>query len=287
VKRIPVALDSGTLETLLIMDPMDRSSACIPAALTIAGSDSGGGAGIQADIKTFQAFGVFATTALTAVTAQNTLGVASVHQVPVDVVGKQIDLVVADLGPQAVKSGMLATAEIVACVAERIAKHELSSCYVLDPVMVATSGDRLLAREAERKIAAELLPLACLVTPNAREASVLTGMTVHSAREMRGAAKVLVEMGAGAVLVTGGHLEGKVSDIYWDGVEERVWQRPRIGRGEYHGTGCTLSAAIASGLAYGHRLTDCIDKAIGYVERALVLAPSLGSGHSPLNHWGR
>ena len=178
-----------------------------PIALTIAGSDSGGGAGIQADLKTFHAFGVFGTSALTAVTAQNTRGVSAVHPIPLEIVRAQIDAVVLDLPPAALKTGMLATAELVATVADAIRFHGLKR-YVLDPVMVATSGDRLLDADAETTLARELLPLAALVTPNLHEARILTGLEVETLDDMRAAARALVERGAGAALVKGGHLEG-------------------------------------------------------------------------------
>ena len=255
-----------------------------PVALTIAGSDSGGGAGIQADLKTFQAFGIFGASAVTAVTAQNTVGVSSIHYVPAGMVRDQIRAVAADLAPKAVKSGMLASADIVRCVAQSISEHGLESGYVLDPVMVATSGDRLLDHEAERRVVGELLPLARLVTPNISEAAALTGLHVASVPEIIEATRALVDLGASAALITGGHLAGDVSDVYWDGQEERVWSRPRIGQGEYHGTGCTLSAAVAAGLASGLGLIDSVDQAVNYVRRAISSAPALGAGHPPVNH---
>jgi len=255
-----------------------------PVALTIAGSDSGGGAGIQADLKTFQAFGVFGTSALTAVTVQNTRGVTGVHAVPLDVVRAQIDAVVTDLRPAAVKSGMLATAALVEVVAEGLERHGLRR-YVLDPVMVATSGDRLLDEDAEATVARRLLPLAAVVTPNLHEASILTGGTVRTLDDMRAAADALLALGAGAALVKGGHLEGEAVDLLRDAEGERVWRKPRLDTPHTHGTGCTLSAAIAAGLALGRPLSEACDRAVRWVARAIETAPGLGGGHGPVNHF--
>ncbi len=253
-------------------------------ALTIAGSDSGGGAGIQADLKTFHAFGVFGTSALTAVTAQNTLGVTAVHPIPLEVVRAQIEAVVEDLRPAAFKTGMLATAELVEEVARAVEAHGLEG-YVLDPVMVATSGDRLLDADAEASLAERLLPLADLVTPNLHEAAILVGRAVRTLDDMRAAARALVERGAGAALVKGGHLEGDAVDLLWDGREERIWRRERLDTRHTHGTGCTLSAAAAAGLARGRALPEAVDGAVGFVARAIAGAPGLGSGHGPVDHF--
>jgi hydroxymethylpyrimidine/phosphomethylpyrimidine kinase len=253
-------------------------------ALTIAGSDSGGGAGIQADLKTFHAFGVFGTSAVTAVTAQNTLGVRAVHAVPVDVVKAQIDAVASDLRPDAVKTGMLATEELVRAVAASLREHRLTP-YVLDPVMVATSGDRLLDVDAEEALRAELLPLARVVTPNLHEARILTGRDVRTVDDMRAAARALVRMGAGAALVKGGHLQGDAVDLLWDGSEEHVWRKPRVETRHTHGTGCTLSAAVAAGLARGAPIAEAVATAVAWVARAIETAPGLGAGHGPVNHF--
>ena len=254
-------------------------------ALTIAGSDSGGGAGIQADLKTFHAFGVFGTTAITAVTVQNTLGVTGVHPIPVDTVRAQIRAVAEDLRPAAFKTGMLATPELVRAVADSIDDTGLRG-YVLDPVMVATSGDRLLAEEAEGEILRLLVPLAALVTPNLDEASILAGFPVRTTEDMRRAAMVLVERGARAALVKGGHLQGaELVDILFDGTEWHEWRRPKLETTSTHGTGCTLSAAVAAGLAHGRPLLPAVDDALAYVSRAIAAAPGLGRGHGPLNHF--
>jgi hydroxymethylpyrimidine/phosphomethylpyrimidine kinase len=254
-------------------------------ALTIAGSDSGGGAGIQADLRTFHAFGVFGTTAITAITAQNTLGVRAVHTVPVDIVRAQIHAVASDLRPAAFKTGMLATRELVGAVADAIVEDPLPN-YVLDPVMVASSGDRLLDADAERSVVSRLLPLCTLVTPNLGEAAILIGEPVDGTDAMTAAARRLVELGAMAALVKGGHMEGdEVVDILFDGNRSHVWNRPKIATRNTHGTGCTLSAAIAAGLALGHSLVDAVDDALDFVHRAIAAAPGLGQGHGPLNHF--
>ena len=256
----------------------------LPIALTIAGSDSGGGAGIQADLKTFQAFGVFGTSVITATTAQNTRGITSTHAIPVGHVRAQIEAVATDLRPAALKTGMLASTEIVSTTADAIRSHELGA-YVMDPVMVATSGDRLLAEGAERLLIEELLPLAAVVTPNLEEAALLTGLVVDSVDGMAEAAKRLVALGAGAALITGGHLEGDPLDLLWDGHDQRLWRKSRIETRHTHGTGCTLSAAITAGLANGQTLVDAVDLAGRFVERAIAAAPRLGRGRGPVNHF--
>jgi len=257
----------------------------LPIALTIAGSDSGGGAGIQADLKTFHAFGVFGTSAVTAITAQNTLGVSAIHPIPLDVVRAQIDAVANDLRPAAFKTGMLASAALVSTVARAIRDLRLAN-YVMDPVMVATSGDRLLDADAESALAQELLPLATLVTPNLHEAEILTGASVTTLEEMGTAARRLVEMGAGAALVKGGHLgKGEAVDLLWDGSGEATWHRVRMETPHTHGTGCTLSAAVAAGLARGLPLPESVEHAVDFVARAISTAPGLGAGHGPVNHF--
>ena len=267
----------------------------LPVALTIAGSDSGGGAGIQADLKTFHQWGVYGTSALTAVTAQNTLGVQAVHPVPSATVAAQIESVAADIPPGAVKSGMLANTGIVQAVAASLRRHDLGA-YVLDPVMVATSGDVLLAPDAVASIRDELLPLAAVVTPNWPEAVILTGVEERDlrgmeaeGRDLRGmekAARDLVGRGAGAALIKGGHLEGdEVVDLFWDGESRRVFRGPRIDTPHTHGTGCTLSAAIAAGLARGTPLGAAVEEAVTWVRAAIAGAPGLGAGRGPLDHF--
>lgn len=255
-------------------------------ALTIAGSDSGGGAGIQADLKTFHQLGVFGTSAITAITAQNTLGVTDWQAVSGNLVRKQMEAVASDLRPAAVKSGMLANREIVDVVAAAIADLELRN-YVLDPVMVATSGDLLIETDAVDAIRSRLIPLADLVTPNADEAAVLTGKAIISLTDMRDAAEAIAGMGARAVLIKGGHLRinaDSVVDLLYDGSFTEIIN-PRIETTSTHGTGCTLSAAITAHLALGASLVDAVRSAIEFVHMALESAPGLGSGHGPLNHF--
>lgn len=257
----------------------------LPVALSIAGSDSGGGAGIQADLKTFHAFGVFGTTAITAITVQDTLGVHGVHAVPVDVVRRQMEVVARDLAPGACKTGMLATTELVEAVAAAMVELSLPH-YVLDPVMVATSGDRLLDRDAQSAVTGLLVPLAAVVTPNLDEARLLTGLRIEGEAEMRAAAEHLVECGAGAALVKGGHLEGpEVVDVLVDAEGARSWRRPKIATTRTHGTGCTVSAAIAAGLAHGRPLRRAVADALDFAHRAIAQAPMLGHGNGPLNHF--
>jgi hydroxymethylpyrimidine/phosphomethylpyrimidine kinase len=256
----------------------------MPIALTIAGSDSGGGAGIQADLKTFHQFGVFGTSAVTALTAQNTTGVQAIHPVPPPHVRAQIDAVVSDLRPAAFKTGMLATAELAELVAVAIREYELEN-YVMDPVMVATSGDRLLEADAEEALRDTLLPLSSVVTPNLDEAAILTGRPVETLEDMSSAARYLVEAGASSALIKGGHLAGDAVDLLWDGAQEHLWRRPRVDTPHTHGTGCTLSAAIAAGLARGDSLYDAVDGATRFIGRAIETAPRLGYGRGPVNHF--
>ena len=254
-------------------------------ALTIAGSDSGGGAGIQADLKTFHRFGVFGTSVITAITAQNTLGVSAWTATPLDLVRAQIDAVATDLRPGAVKSGMLADAGVVRAVAEGLRAHRLSP-YVLDPVMVATSGDPLLEQNAIAAIRDELFPLATLVTPNLDEAVLLIGEQVRDVASMERAARMMVEdLGAKAALVKGGHLPGpEAIDVLYDGSMHR-FRHPRIDTRSTHGTGCTLSSAIAAHLALGDSLADAVQQSLDWVHEAIRSAPGLGAGNGPLNHF--
>jgi hydroxymethylpyrimidine/phosphomethylpyrimidine kinase len=258
----------------------------VPIALTLAGSDSGGGAGIQADLKSFHRFQVFGTSVLTAVTAQNTRGVTAWEPVSVALVATQIDAVATDLRPHALKSGMLATAQVVQAVAAGIRTHALAP-YVLDPVMVATSGDLLVNDGTVASIRTQLVPLAALVTPNLDEAQVLLGTRVDDVATMEQAARALVhEHGAAAALVKGGHLPGleMVDVLYLDGDIEH-FRHPRVETTSLHGTGCTLSAAIAAHLARGNSMRESVRSSLDYVYRAILTAPAIGSGHGPLNHW--
>jgi hydroxymethylpyrimidine/phosphomethylpyrimidine kinase len=253
-------------------------------ALTIAGSDSGGGAGIQADLKTFHQFGVHGTSVIVAITAQNTVGVRGVHLVPDDMVSLQLAALADDLPPAAVKTGMLATAELITLVARAIREYGWRR-YVLDPVMIASSGDRLLAENAEAAIRSELLPLATLVTPNLDEAEKLTGERVRDAEAMKQAGYRLLEMGARAALIKGGHLTGDdIEDLLVVPGKTRRFTRRRVDTTSTHGTGCTLSAAITAGLAMGRSLERSVEDGLDYVTRALESAMRLGAGNGPLDH---
>jgi hydroxymethylpyrimidine/phosphomethylpyrimidine kinase len=257
----------------------------IPIALTIAGSDPGGGAGIQADLKTFHQFGVFGTSAITALTAQNTRGVFGVHAVPVEFVRAELDALADDLPPAAMKSGMLATRELVDAVAGWIGARR-SVPYVLDPVMVSTSGHRLLDADAEAAVRARLVPLATVVTPNLDEAELLVGHPVRDAAAMERAGAALLALGAKAALIKGGHLEGSsLVDLLVTPAAAVRYERPRIDTTSTHGTGCTLSAAITAGLALGRPLERAVADALDFVARAIASAPGLGGGHGPLDHF--
>jgi hydroxymethylpyrimidine/phosphomethylpyrimidine kinase len=257
-------------------------------ALTIAGSDSGAGAGIQADLKTFAALGVYGTSAITALTAQNTRAVTAVHVAPPEIVAAQIDAVVSDLGCDAVKTGMLATAVVVETVAAAIRRHRLPN-VVVDPVMVAKSGDHLLAPDAVEAVRGRLLPLARVVTPNVPEAEVLTGQVIRGLDDARRAARALRALGAGAVIVKGGHLNtADIQDLLVDGEDEHVLVGPRVPGRHTHGTGCTFAAAVAARLALGDALVDAVRAAQAYVREAMRTGVPLGAGHRPLDHfWGR
>jgi hydroxymethylpyrimidine/phosphomethylpyrimidine kinase len=259
----------------------------IPVALTIAGSDSSGGAGIQADLKTFHAFGVFGTSAITAITVQNTRGVTGVHAVPGDIVRGQIHAVASDFDVRSCKTGMLATRELVELVASSIQEARLPN-YVLDPVMVATSGDRLLDSDAEQAIVSALLPLCTVVTPNLDEATILAGFAVELESDMRAAAEALVARGARAALIKGGHLrDDEIVDVLYDGRAFHEFRKSKVATSSTHGTGCTLSAAIAAGLAHGRTLVDSVTAALDFVDAAIRTAPGLGHGHGPLNHFAK
>jgi hydroxymethylpyrimidine/phosphomethylpyrimidine kinase len=256
-------------------------------ALTIAGSDSGGGAGIQADLKTFAAHRVFGTSAITAVTAQNTLGVTMWRALPTDLVTAQIEAVAGDIGADAVKVGMLASAAIVEAVAAAIAELDLPH-VVVDPVMVAKGGDRLLEEDAVGAIRTELLPRAHIVTPNVPEAEVLSGLTIRSIDDMRAAGERILRLGPRVVLVKGGHVDGPESiDVACtvDGTFEL--RGPRIASRHTHGTGCTLSSAIAANLALGLDDRTALKNAREYLEGAIRHAPGIGRGHGPLGHFWR
>lgn len=257
-------------------------------ALTIAGSDSGGGAGIQADLKTFAALGIYGTSAITALTAQNTRGVAGVHLVPAEFVTQQIEVVTSDLGCDAVKTGMLATAAIVEAVAASIEALDLPN-LVVDPVMIAKSGDRLLDEDAVRALQSTLLRHARVVTPNIPEAEVLADLTIRSLADMREAARRIMKLRPAAVIVKGGHLPGPtMTDVLFDGDTFVELSEPRVEGRHTHGTGCTFSAALAAHLAHGRSLADAARGAKTYVTEAMRHGIDLGAGHRPLGHfWAR
>ena len=262
-------------------------SATPPVVLVIAGSDSGGGAGIQADVRTCAAHRVFPTTAITAVTAQNTRGVASVHVVPPGVVAAQMDAVLSDFDVRATKTGMLASAEIISLVAARAAGGGLAN-LVVDPVMVSASGDRLLQVDAERAYRDLLFPSAALVTPNLREASVLVARELSTVADMAEAARELARDGPAAVLVKGGHLAGDIAvDVLWDGKTMHELAAHRVATANVHGTGCSLASAVAAGLALGHELLPAVRSAKAFVHRGLESAAGwrLGHGHGPIDHF--
>lgn len=269
------------------MRAMSNEAQRYTRVLSIAGSDSGGGAGIQADLKTFAALGCYGMTAITALTAQNTLGVSGIHGVPPEMLKAQLSAVLDDIGVDAVKIGMLHAPEIVRTVAWAL-RHYGVKQVVLDPVMVATSGDRLIAPDTVQVLVDELFPLATVVTPNLDEAALLLGRPIAHAGELEAAARDLLALGARAVLLKGGHLPGdEVADLLVssDGPAQRL-ASPRIASRNTHGTGCTLSSAIAAYLALGHPLDQAVAKARGYILQAIAEGADVytGAGHGPLNH---
>jgi hydroxymethylpyrimidine/phosphomethylpyrimidine kinase len=252
--------------------------------LVIAGSDSGGGAGIQADIKTITALGGYAATAITAVTVQNTLGVTGVHPIPLDVIAAQARAVLDDIGADAIKTGMLGDAAVVETVAQCL-DHAGGVPAVVDPVMVAKGGAPLLAEAAIGAVKSLMIPRAALLTPNAPEAAALTGLGVETTDDLRRAGEVLLAMGAQAVLMKGGHVAGdRVVDVLMTAAGETTFEGERIDTRHTHGTGCTLASACAAGLAQGLRLEDAVAQAWNYVHEAMLRAPGLGAGHGPLDH---
>jgi hydroxymethylpyrimidine/phosphomethylpyrimidine kinase len=254
--------------------------------LIVAGSDSGGGAGIQADIKTVTMLGGYAATAITAITAQNTRGVHAVQPVGPELVAKQMEVVLEDIGADCIKTGMLFDAGTIDAVVRTLEKHARGRSLVVDPVMVAKGGASLLQADAQAMLKLRLVPIAALVTPNAPEASALTGLPVETVDDLGRAADHLLALGAGAVLAKGGHLPGDVVvDLLRtaDG-EQMVFESDRIDTRHTHGTGCTLASAIACGVAQGLRLVDAVQRAHDYVREAIRTAPELGTGHGPLNH---
>ncbi|MFB3853750.1 MAG: bifunctional hydroxymethylpyrimidine kinase/phosphomethylpyrimidine kinase [Vicinamibacterales bacterium] len=257
----------------------------MPTALTIAGSDCSGGAGIQADLKTFMAFRVYGMSALTAVVAENTVGVQAVFELPAPLVVQQIASSVEDIGADAVKVGMLSSPEIVEAVAGAVGRYGLAN-LVVDPVMFAKSGDPLLSEAARATIRERLLPLARVITPNRSEAEVLTGRPIRTMDDMKDAAAILKELGCEWVVVKGGHLpqSGEAVDIAFDGKELHILTGPFVDTRSTHGTGCTFSAAIAAGLAKGRGPLDAVRQAKRFITRAIEEAVPIGHGHGPTNH---
>jgi hydroxymethylpyrimidine/phosphomethylpyrimidine kinase len=259
-----------------------------PVVLSIAGSDSGGGAGIQADLKTMSALGCFGTTAITAITVQNTVGVFEIHTIPVHIVVGQIQAVMDDVKPSAIKIGMVYSAELAIAISETLNRYP-GVPVIFDPVMVASSGNRLIEDDTVATFKERLLPLATLLTPNLDEAAILAEMEINTSFDMKQAALRLLQYGCKAVLIKGGHLEGAdLFDIYrnQDG-NERVFSSARVDTNNTHGTGCTLSSAIASFIALGHDLQDSIAKSINYTHHAIEQGKEVttGAGHGPLNHF--
>lgn len=255
-------------------------------ALTVAGSDSSGGAGIQADLKTFAAFNVYGASVITSITAQNTMGVYAVFDIPPDIVGKQFDAVAEDLDIGALKIGMLSSGEIMEVVAEKIKKYGIEK-VVLDPVMVAKTGAPLIKDDAIEILKNVMVPLAYVITPNIPEAEILAGMEIKNPIDMKEAAKRICEMGAKNVLLKGGHLKeySKVIDILFDGKNSYVFQADRVETKNTHGTGCTLSSAIAAGLAKGRDIFKAVSDAERYISLAIREAPkNIGHGYGPLYH---
>jgi hydroxymethylpyrimidine/phosphomethylpyrimidine kinase len=256
----------------------------IPRALTIAGSDSGGGAGIQADLKTFTAYRVFGMSVITAVTAQNSVGVQGVENLPPAFVAQQLRSVLSDLGADAAKCGMLSTAPIIEAVAGALREQPVEK-LVVDPVMVAKSGDALLRPDARQALVDRICPLALVVTPNVPEAEVLAGMRVQTRPDMEEAARRIRALGPRYVLIKGGHLPGEALDLLWNGREFTAFTAPRVASSSTHGTGCTLSAAITAGLARSQALGDAIRDAKAYVTKAIREGFTLGKGVGQLRHF--
>lgn len=256
----------------------------IPAVLTIAGTDPSGGAGIQADLKTFQELKAYGMSVITSVVAQNTTGVQNVQHMPVSMIKQQLESVISDIPFQAFKTGMLANITIMDAVAEKISGLDVP--YIMDPVMVATSGDALISGDSRDYLRDKLLPLSALVTPNIPEAEVMTGKTIKSAEDIQQAAKQIVhEFGAGAALVKGGHMQGEAVDFLYDGKKMHPFSTERIDTKNTHGTGCTYSAAITAYMSHGYQLPEAVQKAKNFVTGAIRDSFSIGHGNGPTNQW--
>lgn len=265
-------------ETIPLTDPRGR-------VLIIAGSDSGGGAGLQADIKTVTALGGYASNAVTAITVQDTLGVHGIHEIPLDMIRSQIKVVLQDIGTDAIKTGMLHSVAIIEAVAEDISAFAPDAVLIVDPVMVAKGGAALLQADAVGAYKRALMPLATLITPNVPEAEALTGRSIRGLEEQKAAADALLGLGCDAVLLKGGHIEGEtIHDVLATQEMIEVMSGPRIDTRHTHGTGCTLASAIAALMAQGAPLRDAVEIARDYVQEAIRTAPGFGRGHGPLYH---
>jgi len=256
----------------------------MPVALTIAGSDSGGGAGIQADLKTFAVLGVHGTSAITAITAQNTTGVTDILELPTSLIREQIAVVVDDIGVHAAKTGMLSSAAIIATVADAVERYGIGN-LVVDPVMVAKGGAKLLRDDAVTAMRDLLMPLAAVVTPNLPEAQVLLGREITTLDERRRAARDLVAMGARSAVVKGGHAEGDVVDVFFDGRQLIELSAERIETPNTHGSGCVFSAAITAGIALGMEPLEAVRRAKTFITQAIASSIEIGHGHGPVNPW--
>lgn len=252
--------------------------------LTIAGSDSCGGAGIQADLKTFSALETYGMSVITAITAQNTQGVFAVQDITTDMIQKQIEVIFEDISVDAVKVGMVSRTETIKIIAETLAKYAVKN-LVIDPVMVSKSGYHLLQPEAKEALIKYLLPMATVVTPNLPEAEVITGMRINTVDDMKTAAELIHKMGPEYVLIKGGHLEGEAVDILYDGTDFTYFNSPRIDTKNTHGTGCTLSSAIAANLGKGLSITEAIDRAKSYITVAILNSFAIGKGVGPVHHF--
>lgn len=259
-------------------------SQSVPAVLTIAGSDSGGGAGIQADLKTFSAFKVYGTCAITAITAQNTKNVVDIHEVPIDIILSQISTVLEDITIDVIKTGMLSSNTIIGSVASYLSETHPKT-LVVDPVMVSKSGHQLLMDDAVSALTKQLLPLATVVTPNVPEAEALSGIKIQSIHDSQEAARRIIALGSKSVIIKGGHLAGPPIDLFYDGYRFQEFSAQRIKTKNTHGTGCTFASAIAANLARGEDIIKAIEKSKTYVTNAIIQTYQIGHGNGPLNHF--
>ena len=252
--------------------------------LSIAGSDSGAGAGVQADLKTFAALGAYGTSVITAVTAQNTLGVTDLHPVPASNISKQIDAVLSDIGTDGIKTGMLANQEVIDAVVETLSKYDVPK-LVVDPVMISTTGARLITEKAVDSLRSKLLPIADVITPNVSEAEALIGNRIETMDQLRHSAKSIMKLGSKAVVITGGFESGPATDLVYDGTEYKAFTGSRINTNSTHGTGCTFAAALAVSLSEGIDLFEAVSRAKRFVQLSIRNAYSIGSGKGPVNHF--